>query len=211
MQVFGKMMYLSRRNFSKFNRVIEPFNMDEANKTTNQFDEVVEFCKEIFLKKNKDYGTAWRILRTSSLTDQIFIKANRIRTIQQNTVQKVEEGIIPEFIGIVNYAIMALIQLELKEDNRMDLSNREVQKLYLKYVKESKALMMNKNHDYGEAWRDMRVSSLCDLILMKLLRVKQIEDNQGKTLISEGLDANYFDILNYAIFALIKLVIEKTN
>ena len=185
--------------------------MSGANKTAKQFDAVIELCKDIFIKKNKDYGTAWRILRTSSLTDQIFIKANRIRTIQMNSVQKVEEGIIAEFIGIVNYSIMALIQLALKNDDRIELLSDEVEKLYAKYAKEAKDLMMNKNHDYGEAWRDMRVSSLCDLILMKLLRVKQIEDNEGKTLISEGLDANYFDMLNYAVFALIKLEIEKTN
>jgi hypothetical protein len=184
--------------------------MNGANKTAKQYDAVMELCKEIFLKKNIDYGTAWRILRTSSLTDQIFIKANRIRTIQQNSEQKVEEGIVPEFIGIVNYSIMALIQLELLNDDRMELSSAEVEILYNKYAMESKDLMMKKNHDYGEAWRDMRVSSLCDLILMKLLRVKQIEDNAGKTLISEGLDANYYDMLNYAIFALIKLEIEKT-
>jgi len=186
-----------------------PLIMTGANKTAKQFDAVIDLCKEIFFKKNKDYGTAWRILRTSSLTDQIFIKANRIRTIQQNSVQKVEEGIIPEFIGIVNYSIMALIQLELKDDSKMELSSDEVETYYTKYALEAKNLMMDKNHDYGEAWRDMRVSSLCDLILMKLLRVKQIEDNEGKTLISEGLDANYFDMLNYAVFALIKLEIEK--
>jgi len=185
--------------------------MSGANKTAKQFDAVIELCKDIFIKKNKDYGTAWRILRTSSLTDQIFIKANRIRTIQLNAIQKVAEGVIPEFIGIVNYSIMALIQLALKDDARMELSSDEVEKLYNEYTKEAKELMMDKNHDYGEAWRDMRISSLCDLILMKLLRVKQIEDNKGKTLISEGLDANYFDILNYAVFALIKLQIEKTN
>jgi hypothetical protein len=185
--------------------------MNGANKTAKQYDAVIEFCKEIFIKKNIDYGTAWRILRTSSLTDQIFIKANRIRTIQQNTEQKVEEGIVPEFIGIVNYSIMALIQLDLSNDGRMEISAEEVELLYNKYAKESKSLMMKKNHDYGEAWRDMRVSSLCDLILMKLLRIKQIEDNEGKTLISEGLDANYYDILNYAVFALIKLEVENTE
>ena len=185
--------------------------MNMKNNTDDQFDAVIELCKEIFLKKNKDYGTAWRILRASSLTDQIFIKANRIRTIQNSTVQKVEEGISPEFVGIVNYSIMALIQLELKDEKRMELREEEVKNHYLKYAEEAKKLMMDKNHDYGEAWRDMRVSSLCDLILMKLLRVKQIEDNKGKTLISEGLDANYFDILNYAVFALIKLEIEKTK
>lgn len=205
------MMYLSHRNFNNKNPRKESFAMGGLNKTANQYDAVIKLCKDIFIKKNKDYGTAWRILRTSSLTDQIFIKANRIRTIQNNSVRKVDEGIIPEFIGIINYSIMALIQLGLKNDDRIELSSTEVESLYHKYAEESKALMMDKNHDYGEAWRDMRVSSLCDLILMKLLRVKQIEDNDGQTIISEGLDANYFDILNYAVFALIKLEIEKTN
>lgn len=185
--------------------------MNDPMKTSEQFDQVIALCENIFLKKNTDYGTAWRILRTSSLTDQLFIKANRIRTIQENESQKVEEGIIPEFIGIVNYSIMALIQLELKNDKRMELSNKEVESHYKHYSEMAKKLMMDKNHDYGEAWRDMRVSSLCDLILMKILRVKQIEDNDGKTIISEGLDANYLDMLNYAVFALIKLEIEKTN
>ena len=205
------MMYLSHRNFSNKNPRKESFAMGGLNKTAKQYDAVIKLCKDIFIKKNKDYGTAWRILRTSSLTDQIFIKANRIRTIQNNSIQRVEEGIIPEFIGIVNYSIMALIQLALKDDERMELSSDEVEALYYKYAEDSKTLMMDKNHDYGEAWRDMRVSSLCDLILMKLLRVKQIEDNDGKTLISEGLDANYFDMLNYAVFALIKLEIEKNQ
>jgi hypothetical protein len=185
--------------------------MSKLQKTSAQFDEVITLCRSIFLKKNSDYGTAWRILRTSSLTDQLFIKANRIRTIQELEKSKVEEGISDEFIGIVNYSIMALIQLELKEDNRMDLSNEEVEELYSKYAIMAKNLMMDKNHDYGEAWRDMRVSSLCDLILMKILRVKQIEDNDGKTLISEGLDANYLDMLNYAVFALIKLELEENK
>jgi len=182
-----------------------------SQKTSDQFDKVIKLSKDIFLKKNTDYGTAWRILRTSSLTDQLFIKANRIRTIQENEVQKVEEGIIPEFIGIVNYSIMALIQLDLANDDRMELNGKEVEEFYTRYASIAKQLMMDKNHDYGEAWRDMRVSSLCDLILMKILRIKQIEDNDGKTIISEGLDANYLDMLNYAVFALIKLEIEKTD
>jgi hypothetical protein len=183
--------------------------MSRLQKTSKQFDEIITLCENIFLKKNQDYGSAWRVLRTSSLTDQLFIKANRIRTIQELEKSKVEEGIIPEFIGIVNYSIMALIQLELKGDDRMDLENEEIKAYYSKYAKMAKDLMMDKNHDYGEAWRDMRVSSLCDLILMKILRVKQIEDNNGKTLISEGLDANYLDMLNYAVFALIKLELES--
>ena len=144
-------------------------------------------------------------MRSSSLTDQIFIKANRIRTLQETGSSKVNEGIEPEFIGIVNYCVMALIQLELKKDNRLELPADEVIKLYQEKILEAKNLMMAKNHDYGEAWRDMRVSSLTDLILMKILRVKQIEDNKGKTIISEGIDANYSDMLNYSVFALIHL------
>ena len=152
-----------------------------------------------------DYGTAWRILRTSSLTDQIFIKAQRIRSIEQKGTQKVEEDISSEYIGIINYCVISLIQDELQEDPRMELPANEVTVLFDKHTKETKALMENKNHDYGEAWRDMRVSSLTDLILMKILRVKQIEDISGKTLISEGVDANYMDMINYSVFALIKL------
>ena len=173
--------------------------------TSLQFDTVVSKCTEIFKKKTIDYGTAWRILRSSSLTDQIFIKANRIRTLQETGSSKVNEGIEPEFIGIVNYCVMALIQLELKKDNRLELPADEVIKLYQEKILEAKNLMMAKNHDYGEAWRDMRVSSLTDLILMKILRVKQIEDNKGKTIISEGIDANYSDMLNYSVVALIHL------
>ena len=173
--------------------------------TSLQFDTVVSKCTEIFKKKTIDYGTAWRILRSSSLTDQIFIKANRIRTLQETGSSKVNEGIEPEFIGIVNYCVMALIQLEFKKDNRLELPSDEVIKLYQEKILDAKNLMMAKNHDYGEAWRDMRVSSLTDLILMKILRVKQIEDNKGKTIISEGIDANYSDMLNYSVFALIHL------
>ncbi len=153
----------------------------------------------------RDYGTAWRILRTSSLTDQIYIKANRIRTIQELKKSLVNEGIRSEFIGIVNYCIMALIQLELIDNDEINLDYDFAESLYDKYAGESYNLMLRKNHDYGEAWRDMRVSSLDDLILMKLLRIKQIEDNEGKTLISEGIDANYYDMINYALFALILL------
>ena len=173
--------------------------------TIHEYDEALAKCKDIFIKKMKDYGCAWRILRLSSLTDQIFIKAQRIRSIEMKGSQKVGEDIRNEFIGIVNYSIIALIQLEKGIAEQPDLENEEVKVLYLKYCNESKELMKSKNHDYGEAWRDMRVSSLTDLILQKLLRVKQIEDNQGKTLISEGIDANYFDMINYSIFALIKL------
>ena len=152
-----------------------------------------------------DYGSAWRILRTSSLTDQIFIKANRVRTIQETGESKVDEGIEPEFIGMINYSAMALIQLDKEGDDDLELGLEEGTALYESKLKLAKELMLNKNHDYGEAWRDMRISSLTDLILMKLLRIKQIEDNKGKTLISEGIDANYFDIINYAIFALIRI------
>ena len=173
--------------------------------TLEQYNTAITKCKDIFEKKTKDYGTAWRILRSSSLTDQIFIKANRIRTIQETGESKVGEGIEPEFIGIVNYCIMALIQLELKQDERMEHNAEEVMNYYNEFVLKARSLMEQKNHDYGEAWRDMRVSSLTDLILMKILRVKQIENNKGKTLISEGIDANYFDMLNYAVFALIHI------
>lgn len=176
-----------------------------AEHTSRQFREVIARCKDIFFQKMRDYGSAWRILRTSSLTDQIFIKANRIRTIQEVERSKVDEGIEPEFIGIINYCIMALIQLELEAKEGLQLEVDRAQELYDKYAKAAHDLMLNKNHDYGEAWRDMRVSSLTDLILMKLLRIKQIEDNRGETLVSEGVDANYFDIINYAVFALIHL------
>ena len=153
----------------------------------------------------KDYGTAWRILRTNSITDQIFIKAQRIRNIEDKGTQKISEDIRSEYIGIVNYSIIGLLQLGLKNDGRMEMPANEVNKLFDKYTNEAKNLMENKNHDYGEAWREMRVSSLTDLILMKLLRIKQIEDNKGKTIISEGVDANFYDMINYAVFALIKL------
>jgi hypothetical protein len=172
--------------------------------TSEQYTTVISSCREIYSKKTKDYGTAWRILRPSSLTDQIFIKAQRIRTIQETGSNLVGESISGEFQAIVNYCIMALIQLEYTGDN-LELTEEEATTLYDKYASEAFELMKKKNHDYGEAWRDMRVSSLTDLILMKILRVKQIEDNQGKTLISEGIDANYYDMLNYAIFSLIHL------
>jgi Nucleotide modification associated domain 1 len=173
--------------------------------TSEQYLNVIHTCKEIFIKKTNDYGTAWRILRSSSLTDQIFIKAQRIRTIQETGENKVGESIVDEFKAIVNYCIMALIQLEKKELNSLDLSLNQAVTFYEEYSTKAFDLMLKKNHDYGEAWRDMRVSSLTDLILMKILRVKQIEDNSGKTLISEGIDANYYDMLNYAVFSLIHL------
>lgn len=173
--------------------------------TSQQYDAVINTCRELFKKKAKDYGTAWRILRLPSLTDQIFIKAQRIRSLQENEVRKVDEGERSEFIGIINYSIMALIQLKKGVVEQPDLTADEAVALYDDEVGITKELMENKNHDYGEAWRDMRVSSLTDLILQKLLRVKQIEDNQGATLVSEGIDANYQDMVNYAIFALIHL------
>ncbi len=173
--------------------------------TSKQYDAVIEKCRSLFINKLKDYGCAWRILRLPSLTDQIFIKAQRIRQLQENITRKVEEGEVSEFIGIVNYSVMALIQLEKGVAEQPDLSAEEAINLYDKHVAITKSLMEDKNHDYGEAWRDMRVSSLTDLILQKLLRVKQIEDNKGKTLVSEGIDANYQDMINYAVFALIHL------
>lgn len=182
-----------------------------SSRTEVQYEEVVKYCRDIFQKKQHDYGAAWRVLRTSSLTDQIYIKANRIRNIQTKGSSKVNEGILPEFVGICNYAVMALIQLELGIAEETDLDEKQAVELYNKYIYASRDLMLDKNHDYGEAWRNMRVSSLDDIILMKLLRIKQIEDNKGKTLISEGLDANYYDIVNYAVFALIKLLIEKED
>ena len=176
-------------------------------KTLKQYDNITSICKSLFEKKLQDYGSAWRILRLSSLTDQIFIKAQRIRGLQKNTIQKVDEGQSEEFIGIINYSVMALIQIEMGIAEIPDLNANDCINLYDKMIKKTRELMMNKNHDYGEAWREMRVSSLTDLILQKLLRVKQIEDNKGNTLVSEGIDANYTDIINYAIFALIHLKI----
>jgi len=173
--------------------------------TSKQFDTIIDTCRSLFINKMKDYGSAWRILRLPSLTDQIFIKTQRIRGLQQNEVQKVDEGQASEFVGIINYSIMALIQLEKGVVEQPDLNLKKATEEYDKHVAETKQLMMDKNHDYGEAWRDMRISSLTDLILQKLLRVKQIEDNKGKTLVSEGIDANYQDMINYAVFALILL------
>jgi len=182
--------------------------------TSAQYDEMIAYCGKVFRDKAMDYGTAWRILRLPSLTDQIYIKANRIRSIQEMGEAKVAEGIIPEFVGIVNYCVMALIQLEIgvaesQEEVEMDID--KVTALYDKYIHAAKDLMMDKNHDYGEAWRQMRISSITDIILMKIFRTKSIEDHQGNTLVSEGLDANYFDMINYAMFCLIRLVIEKES
>ena len=173
--------------------------------TEDQYKKIISKSRLLFEKKMKDYGSAWRILRMSSLTDQIFIKAQRIRSIQRNIDQKIDEGINSEFIGIVNYSLMALIQIEKGIVEQPDINIFEALKLYDKKIKITYDLMLKKNHDYGEAWREMRVSSLTDLILQKLLRVKQIEDNKGKTIISEGIEANYQDIINYSVFALILL------
>ena len=171
--------------------------------TSQEYDRVIVICRQLYSNKMKDYGSAWRILRLSSLTDQIFIKAQRIRSLQQNDVRKIDEDEIGEFIGIINYSIMALIQLDLGVVEQPDLNAEKAIQLYDEKIALTKTLMEDKNHDYGEAWREMRVSSLTDLILQKLLRVKQIEDNKGKTLVSEGIDANYQDMINYAVFALI--------
>ena len=176
--------------------------------TSNEYDTVIAVCKSLFLKKTKDYGTAWRILRLSSITDQLFIKAQRIRTLEEKKISKVGEGIIPEYIGIINYCVIAMMQLNLNEDDPNELELSLVETLFDQKVKETKELMFAKNHDYGEAWRDMRISSLTDLILMKVFRVKQIEDNLGATLASEGVNANYQDMLNYAVFALIKMDVK---
>ncbi|RQO67379.1 hypothetical protein DBR43_22845 [Pedobacter sp. KBW06] len=179
-----------------------------ATNTAQEFDSVIAICKSLFLKKTKDYGTAWRILRSSSITDQIFIKAQRIRTLEEKKVSKVGEDISSEYIGIINYCVIGMLQLELKADDPYEMEVGQVEALFDEKVNLTKELMLAKNHDYGEAWRDMRTSSLTDLILMKILRVKQIEDNSGKTLASEGIDANYQDMLNYAVFALIKLKLK---
>ena len=179
--------------------------------TAQEYDIVIGTCSDIFTKKMHDYGMAWRILRPTSITDQIFIKANRIRSIEEKGVCKINEGIVTEFIGIVNYSIMGLIQLELGPGEDIPTDQQRISQLYENYFQKAKALMLDKNHDYGEAWRSMRTSSYTDLILMKINRTKQIEDNQGNTLISEGIDANYYDMINYAVFALIRLTVENVN
>ncbi len=178
------------------------------DKTNQQFDHVIGICREVFIKKMKDYGTAWRILRPKSVTDQIYIKAQRIRSIEEKGVSMIEEDSRSEFIGIINYCAMALIQLELgtsEEELPADITEQK----YRDNLVKAKNLMMAKNHDYGEAWRQMRISSYTDLILMKIKRTKQIEDNLGITIVSEGIDANYLDIINYAVFALIKIEFEN--
>ncbi|MGB1247652.1 MAG: DUF1599 domain-containing protein [Chitinophagales bacterium] len=179
------------------------------SKTSLQYDKAIQTCRDIFRLKVKDYGTSWRIMRLPSLTDQVFIKASRIRTLEETDVRKVDEGIEPEFIGLVNYCIIALIQYELGENGETELALDYALELYDKHAAATKELMMAKNHDYGEAWRDMRINSYTDLILMKINRIKQIEDNDGETIISEGNDSHYTDIINYSVFALIKLDEEK--
>ncbi len=173
--------------------------------TIVEYKNIISSCKEIFLKKYKDYGSAWRILRLPSITDQIFIKAQRIRTIQEKNLMKVDEGIENEFIGIINYSMIAIIQLNFQDDERIEIPFEELDSLYDSSSNETIKLLENKNHDYDEAWRDMRVSSMLDIILMKLYRTKQIENNNGKTIISEGVKANYQDIINYSVFCLIKI------
>ena len=176
-----------------------------VERTATEYREVIATCKTLFEKKTRDYGTAWRILRLPSITDQIFIKAQRIRSIQEKGVQKVGDPIKDEFVGIINYCIIALIQIKMADSDRIDLKFEELERYYDEAAEETFQLLQNKNHDYGEAWREMRVTSITDIILMKLLRVKQIEDNSGRTLVSEGVQANYQDMINYSVFALIKL------
>lgn len=178
-------------------------------KTATEYKRIVQDCKHLFARKTKDYGTAWRILRLPSITDQIFIKAQRIRSIQEKGVQKVADPVRDEFIGIINYCLIAMIQLQLEASDKMEMNFEELEPLYDKAVQETLSLLESKNHDYGEAWREMRITSITDIILMKLLRVKQIEDNNGNTLVSEGVKANYQDMINYAVFALIKLNEQK--
>ncbi|MCY0967960.1 DUF1599 domain-containing protein [Chryseobacterium wangxinyae] len=180
-------------------------------KTSLQFDKVLKDCRDLFSKKLQDYGAAWRVLRPSSITDQIYIKVNRIRTLQMTDVKMIDESEESEFVAVVNYSIIGLIQLEKGFSNDFNEDKEEVLKLYDKYSQDAKSLMERKNHDYGEAWRDMRISSITDLIYQKVLRTKQIEDNQGVTIVSEGLDANYFDMLNYAVFCLIKFSEKENN
>ena len=176
-----------------------------VSNTVDQYDAIVDGCRELFFKKIKDYGPSWRILRPSSVTDQIFIKAQRIRTVETSGENRVGEGLDSEFIGIINYCVIGIIQLELGESDNADIQEDQIKELYEDKVNNAKKLMLDKNHDYGEAWRDMRKSSLTDLILVKINRIKQIEDNAGQTLVSEGVEANYYDIINYAIFALIMM------
>lgn len=204
MQTIHKKVYFNNFGLQRLSKL-------KMSNTNEQYDEVIHICKDLFFKKFNDYGTAWRIMRPESVTDQIFIKAQRIRSIEDKGISKVDEGVVPEFIGIINYGIIGLIQLELSENDPVELPLNMMEELYNKYSLAAKNLMLDKNHDYGEAWRSMRVGSYTDLILMKIHRTKQIENNQGETIVSEGIDANYFDMINYAVFAIIKLVVESKN
>lgn len=195
--------------FSSFRLKVSKL-FETVKSTESEYQEIIQYCQDLFTKKNKDYGTSWRILRLPSITDQIFIKAQRIRTIQDKGVQKVNEDVSSEFIGIINYCVMALIQIDAVE-GKQSIDDSALTILYNEQVNEVKELLFNKNHDYGEAWRDMRISSMTDIILMKLLRIKQIEDNQGLTIVSEGVKAGYQDIINYSVFCLIKSNALQTN
>lgn len=186
-----------------------PLTIHCMTTTNNQYDQVIDTCKQIFLKKNRDYGTAWRVLRTISIVDQIFIKAQRIRTIQEVKAQKIIDDLSAEFKGIINYALIGMMQLELTENDPEEMPEEKVSAMFIKFVADAKALMQDKNHDYGEAWRSMSQESFVDLILMKLQRIRQILINDGKTIMSEGIDANYLDIINYAAFALILMGEEE--
>jgi hypothetical protein len=175
------------------------------NNTSIEFDNAIKTCREVLIKKHKDYGTSWRIMRVSSILDQIFIKATRIRTVEENGLMKVNEGIEPEYIGIINYCVMGLIQIELKNETKIELSEERVSTLYDKYINACKDLMMEKNHDYGEVWRNMQVSTFTDMLLMRIHRMRQILENDGKTIMSEGIDSNLMDMVNYSVFALIRM------
>ena len=197
-----KLLSLLWFNYYLYNSILK----NSMQNTAQQFSEVIHQCRDLFSKKLQDYGAAWRVLRPSSITDQIYIKVNRIRTLQMTDVKMVDEHEEDEFIAIVNYSIIGLIQLEKGFSENLDEDRTEILKLYDDYAQKAKDLMLRKNHDYGEAWREMRISSITDLIYQKVLRTKQIEDNQGKTVASEGIDANYYDMLNYAAFCLIKMM-----
>lgn len=194
-----------RQDFTGLIVSLSSYNDEIMPNTKEQFEKVISQCRELFGKKLKDYGPSWRIMRPQSVTDQIFIKANRIRSLEIKGVSMVDEGIRPEFVAIVNYGVIGLIQLAKGFADTTDISNEEALALYDKYITQTKELMYAKNHDYDEAWRSMRISSYTDLILMKLYRTKQIESHGGKTIVSEGIDANYMDMINYALFGLIKL------
>jgi len=181
------------------------------HKTSAQYDSIITTCRQVFEKKNLDYGTSWRIMRLSSIIDQIYIKAARIRTIEEKGSMKIDEGIGSEFMGIVNYCIMGMIQMELKDESEIELEAKQVLTMYDKYVHETKNLMEQKNHDYGEAWRDMLLSTYTDMLLMRIHRIRQIMDNKGKTIASEGIASNLMDMINYSLFALIRMSEDATD